>query len=373
MLRLVVLFLLLLVGGCMQRTIVLSGGYMEPEGSAVLSLQKGKKRKVLTTDPDIVELMAGKIKAPVRFRIINNTVDTIPDFMYQIHRICSLEVINTNIDYFPEQIGTLTDLQFLRYDMSRFKQLPINIGNLSRLKTLSLSGDELEELPSTIKQLKQLESLDISDNKFESIPKVIGELPKLKRLVIGFLPIQELSDTSVVWTINSLEELSIRGGYLEQFSPRINALHQLKKLELEYNSVGNQQLQQLHPDSLPFLKELNINRTALTSFPIHLCHFKNLTHLEVGENEIKHISNSLEDFSSLEVLILKKNPIKSLPATLGQLQYLKCLDIRGTKIQKLPPSFKKLKKLQSVYLSEGQEYIKQQIQQHFPNCEVGIY
>jgi Leucine-rich repeat (LRR) protein len=82
--------------------------------------------------------------------------------------------------------------------------------------------------------------------------------------------------------------------------------------------------------------------------------FRSLEFLEVSENQIKSIPETIGELKSLKSLDLSGNQIRVLPETIGQLENLEGLWIGKNCLSALPESFSKLKALKYLDLSENQ-------------------
>ena len=184
----------------------------------------------------------------------------------------------------------------LGLDGSDLESISAIILNLSNLKYLSLKNNQLTELPSFINNIETLELLDLTKNYIKKIPP-LSNLSMLYHLI--------LKD-------NQLDSLPVL--------PR-----NLQSLNLRWNRIKS-----LDSSLPPSLKRLNIAQNGL--FELH---------------------DSLGSLIELEELNLYGNNIHTLPNSIGLLQKLKSLVIRINKLEFIPKSLEKVSSLEFLDLEEN--------------------
>ncbi|KAF3453338.1 hypothetical protein FNV43_RR03778 [Rhamnella rubrinervis] len=242
----------------------------------------------------------------------------------------------------PHSFSNLGQLTILCLSQNRFTgQIPDIFGNLSELAGLSLSSNYLEgKLPQSIFNLTQLYHLELSDNRFEGpVPSKLTGLPSLIHL--------DLSNNSLNGTlpdfvnVSSLEILLLQSNKFSGIIPRsiielmnltelnlssnnlsgvlelnmFSKLQNLTKLTLSYNSQLSTS-NTINPNhSLPLLGEFYLSSCNISDFPLFLKALKNLTVLDISNNQIQgNVPNWLFDVGrdSLIYLNLSLNMLTSL-------------------------------------------------------------
>lgn len=132
---------------------------------------------------------------------------------------------------------------------------------------------------------------------------------------------------------------------IRKLSLRIGELIYLENLNLADNTL----------DSLPEsiggcsqLKVLNLANNDIRDLPWGLCRLKNLEHLDLRYNEIRIFPTCIDNCLKIKYLHLWGNRLESLPAEVGNLPELKELYLKGNRLTSLPISLTKSKSI--VYL-----------------------
>uniref|UniRef100_A0A8C5PHC6 Leucine rich repeat protein 1 n=1 Tax=Leptobrachium leishanense TaxID=445787 RepID=A0A8C5PHC6_9ANUR len=150
----------------------------------------------------------------------------------------------------------------------------------------------------------------------------------------------------------SLEHLQVSYCKLARVDMRMLCLKRLQKLDLSDNHI--KKLPQTIGD-LVQLQELSLNHNHLESFNASLCSSawsKTLKSLDLSENKLKALPVQFGQLRELIHLKLHDNQLVQLPFTIGQLSKLRSLTASKNKIPYIPSSFKMLT-LDSLDLSEN--------------------
>jgi Leucine-rich repeat (LRR) protein len=100
-------------------------------------------------------------------------------------RILNSDIVDLNskgITNIPNEIYKLKKIKSLNLDSNKIKKLPENIGKLQKLEKLSLANNQLKQIPSSIVKILNLSYLDLSNNDLESLPDNIDKLKCLSLL-----------------------------------------------------------------------------------------------------------------------------------------------------------------------------------------------
>ena len=84
----------------------------------------------------------------------------------------------------------------------------------------------------------------------------------------------------------------------------------------------------------PHVKALDFSDLSLEDLPDPI-KLKHLTELNLGNNLLKELSESIGDLINLTHLYLNNNDLTSLPATFKHLEKLQVLDVRSNKLKRL--------------------------------------
>ena len=83
------------------------------------------------------------------------------------------------ITVIPNEIYKLKKLKSLNLDSNKIKKIPESIGKLHKLEKLSLANNQIKQIPSSITKILNLGYLDLSNNNLESLPDNIDKLKSL--------------------------------------------------------------------------------------------------------------------------------------------------------------------------------------------------
>jgi len=183
------------------------------------------------------------------------------------------------------------------------------------LKELYLINNHLKDDLSLISNFRHLEKFYSINNKLT------------KNLSIDFFKLKKLSF------------IEIQGSEIEVINDPIFQLQNLETLKLYYNkikifTIGNSKI-----------KYLTLKNNSLTELTDKIGNLSSLKFLDLSDNNLKALPNSITSLSRLDTLKLEKNYLTSLPNDIGNLKNLKLIDIEQNILTSLPISFSKLSKL----------------------------
>jgi len=148
----------------------------------------------------------------------------------------------------------------------------------------------------------------------------------------------------------SLQNLSICGIRLARIDSRVMKLYNLVSLDLSNNEITTL------PESLGDMKtlmEFTITGNLLTSLPRSFCCgplTKSLRLLNLSENKIQILPNYFCSLKALVTLNVRRNMMRALPPSIGKLSNLKHFDASGNNFKVLPGGFSSLR-LDSLEIS----------------------
>ncbi|KAM9851319.1 leucine-rich repeat-containing protein 58-like [Aulostomus maculatus] len=122
-------------------------------------------------------------------------------------------------------------------------------------------------------------------------------------------------------------------------------------LDLSRTSMNNFDTEGFGDEKRRDTKQLYLNYNRLPSLPSSLSCFFNLEFLDISNNELSTICESISRLSKLRTLIAKNNRLDefSLPKEFGSLQ-LEVLNLSGNRFEEIPLQCTKLTRLQSLSL-----------------------
>lgn len=123
-----------------------------------------------------------------RLDLSKNWFDELPD-LSTLTSLKSLECSGYTVDEsetrflynIPASIGNLTQLEYFDIAIQRVRSLPDEIYNLRNLRTLNINDNKIESLSEAIGQLTMLSDLFVSYNRLTCLPDSITNLEQLRR------------------------------------------------------------------------------------------------------------------------------------------------------------------------------------------------
>lgn len=273
-----------------------------------------------------------------------------------------LNLSELDLSSIPDEVWDLRWLQSLNLLYNRISSIPEEIGRLKRLKLLGMSFNRISSIPECIMKAKNLETLYMSNNRLSSIPAMISELKELKKLNLSGNMIESIPGE--MGELNSLQDLNLSGNSITSIPEGIAGLGSLKKLNLSNNRLSS------IPEEIGELKnlyELNLNGNNIIYTPEQMGRLKKLYRLDLSNNRLKSVPEEVTALINLTKLDLSKNLIESVPEEIGKLTNLKELYLADNQIATIPPEI----------IKEGVEaivnYLKQTREQGtLPNNEAKI-
>lgn len=205
---------------------------------------------------------------------------------------------------------------------------------------------------SALSELKQINTLSFSDCDIDSSNQIFNRISKLKKLKT--LAILYIRDSTQV--INGIEDISALKALTISYLPSlvknneqliaINKLKNLEELKLGGKLTG-------FPDifnGLNHLKHVNIAENALTTLPQSLFNLPQLEYLNASGNKIRELPKQFA-CKNLRVLDLSYNKLVSLPADMMRLQHLEKIDLTNNNLTTLPAGWQNLRSLKDLKLT----------------------
>ena len=103
--------------------------------------------------------------------------------------------------------------------------------------------------------------------------------------------------------------------------------------------------------NLNSLKFLDLNNNQLTTIPESIGNLKSLHTLNLHENQLTTLPESIGNLISLRSINISKNKLTTLPKSIGNLKSLQLLNLRNNELTILPERVGNLSSLQELYLS----------------------
>ncbi|KAK8837741.1 hypothetical protein M9Y10_036276 [Tritrichomonas musculus] len=222
----------------------------------------------------------------------------------------------------PENLNELIVIDLSRNQMKSL--MPINVSKAlmtySNLKTLYLSDNQLTNFNDFFES-KSIETLDLLQNRFSEFPNnFFVKLPNLKTLYFdcNFLKVfpKQQSETlsSLTMSLNNIESIELSSIVFSQ----------LASLDLSKNKI--QKIPKDFSKSFPILHDINLSNNFISELPGFNGNesiFPNsLKEINLSNNSIEKITNSITSLQNLTVLNIQNNKIKTVPQLPQSIQKL---------------------------------------------------
>ena len=136
-----------------------------------------------------------------------------------------------------------------------------------------------------------------------------NEISELKEDAFPDVPNSEIPPGGI---FHGLEVMDLRGNQLRTLPPGLSALRKLTTLNLSRNQIGNEALEVI--SYIPTLRELRLGNNSLTGgLPDILGELKALEILDLHDNSIEDIPQTIKSMSKLKVLNVAGNKLTAIP------------------------------------------------------------
>lgn len=245
----------------------------------------------------------------------------------------------------PEEIA-IPNLRVLNLKGNYIRTVPEAFCSLDKLVFLDLSENRIDSIPLTFGKLQGLYWLDLSHNKLRNVPESFQSLQTLNTLWLDDNCIQSLPRLG----LHGLEFLSLSHNFLTSLTVSGSFQASLKHLNVSDNQIA---FVDESIGAFRNLERLLLDNNRLLSLSESIGSCTKLTDLNVGNNKLKTLPNSIGSLSSLEHLWADHNQIAALPNTIGQLQALQSVGFSHNLLVELPQSFGNLIAADSIHLDHN--------------------
>ncbi|XP_060063340.1 protein flightless-1 homolog [Ylistrum balloti] len=280
-------------------------------------------------------------------------------------------------DYFPCQVGDMSGLRWLRLNKTNLKEMPEEISKLKKLEHLTIMHNELEGLGNSLGSLPALRTLncrhnelkddgipgkifhhedlsvvDLSHNKLVEVPPELENATNVIVLNLSHNQIEMIPNQLFI-NLTDIFFLDLSNNLFETLPPQMRRLTNLQTLILNNNPLVHAQLRQL--PALLSLQTLHMRDTqrTLANFPSGLDTLTNLQDVDLSNNDLPRVPETLYKVSSLKRLNLSGNQITELSLVIDTWIHLETLNLSRNKLTALPSSLHKLASLKKLYLNSN--------------------
>lgn len=294
-----------------------------------------------------------------------------------LFEIFSILIIEDHSKLFDEAIYSSYSFDFIQdLEKTDFGYVVDN----DKVIGLTLKGFGLHKIPEGIKYFKKLQYLDLQDNYISEIPTWVVEIPNLIYLNLKRNNLSSISlslsekEKKIKLNIsqNPIRRVSeaIYNSYYEEYMKKA-AIHESdakalsiisyifgKKLSIywkeESNYIENRSNYFEINDEGRVVSLIlnNLDYSIMTDFPQEIVALEKLERLQISTGyNLANLANNLSELKNLTYLNLKDNNLRSIPEELFKIESLKELILSGNLIEVISDSIRKLENLNNLDLS----------------------
>jgi hypothetical protein len=112
-----------------------------------------------------------------------NPFTTLPDVLWELENLESLELLGTKLFDIPPDIARLTKLRSLDIgNMKNMKEIPASVCALDKLESLRIGNGSIRKVPAAIVNMTSLRELELQSTSVSSLPAGMASMPNLKQV-----------------------------------------------------------------------------------------------------------------------------------------------------------------------------------------------
>ncbi|XP_066268040.1 malignant fibrous histiocytoma-amplified sequence 1 homolog [Branchiostoma lanceolatum] len=312
--------------------------------------RKHTGNRCLTIFPEI-----GQFKQLKKVEILDTKLDDDSLLnLFQCTSIRSLTLSECHIESVPISLVKLKDLENLDLSDNKIEEIPPEILEMKNLKTLVCRHNKIKTLPqlNMTKVSKTIEKIDLCDNEICEVPAAFLMMPTLKAL---YLDSNKITTFSTGWDPNKLSttllDIDLRNNELDHIPQVLCLLPSLTTLVLKKNKIGT-----ISKDvkSCKKLELLNISANMLKELPSHLFCLPKLIMIDASNNQITSVSALRKgDSSVVAVIFLVENGLSDFPEALIDMETLRNVDLSNNEIKVIPQTIMAMTKDVTLKLQDN--------------------
>lgn len=229
--------------------------------------------------------------------------------------------IYKDIDSLPKDLDSVYRLNLSEQQLT---EIPEIVSKLTNLQELNLSENHISNL-NGFENLNNLQTLNIGMNDFKTFPIEITKYKNLKILHLWWNDIKTIPD-EFFSNNTQIEELDMTSMFEFDFKSNLDKVHSfknLKRLNLGNNQIPHLTIQFDKLEKLEVFGYIRQDSINLKELCFKLTNCKKLKTLHFSVNNIKTLPNEILLLESLEELNLFQNKIKVLPSDIVKMKNLK--------------------------------------------------
>lgn len=241
--------------------------------------------------------------------------------------------IYNDINSLPKDLDSVYRLDLSEQQLTKIPEI---VSKLTNLQELNLSQNNLSNL-NGFENLSNLQVLNIGMNDFKTFPIEITKYKNLKILSLWWNDIKTFPNEFFIHN-TKIEELDMTSMFEFDFKSNLNKIHSFKNLK--HLNLGNNQIPHLtiqfdkleNLEVFGYIRQESINLKELC---LKLANCKKLKTVHFSDNNIKILPSEILLLESLEELNLFQNKIKVLPSDIVKMKNLKEITLIDNPIDEL--------------------------------------
>ena len=267
----------------------------------------------------------------------NNMLSTLPESMKNLSTLRNLDIRRNKFDSFPEVLLSLS-LRSINISGNQLKSIPMLEG-CQDLRVLDVSSNAIRDLAKFLPLKNELRTLNLSSNILQNIEDFLPNLSSLERLNLSNNIITQIPNS--IGELDSIEEIDLSANKISKIDSAFF------DLEVEIVDLSANSLKELNLYSLESLEELTLDENDFQELSIEDYFAPYLREFSCDGCSLKEFL--LPPSESLELLCYSSNEITKIPQKIGMYTKLTQLDIDENEIEELPDSLANLVYLQTFY------------------------
>lgn len=293
----------------------------------------------------------GKMAQLQELTIRDNAISFLPPSFANMTNLVKFNVVRNRLKELPENIGNMKQLQIFDLSSNELTLLPVSICDCTSLQLLNLDDNHLIRLPENLGFLPNLRSLSLNANRLTTIPFSLGYCKTLRTLsvtenVIVDPPMDEFAKglDTVRWYLRNRFMIDKHGMPPPMEYHAISVAHEITILKPELDETIHQKIVGAQKDGV-----LNLQLLGLKNIPAEVLQMKNLKRLKMDFNDYLDISQGLpEELHRLQGLSFRACQLPVLPQNLHIFERLTVLNLEENKLEWLPESLCEVMTLTSL-------------------------
>lgn len=297
----------------------------------------------------------------VRIDLSGHSLKEIPESFGLLTKLLVLNLSNNKLCSLPQSMKNLSNLSNLDMRRNNFTELPALLCHTS-LRSLNVSGNKIENI-SILRGCKNLRVLDISSNSLKNLDNTFEVENELRTLNLANNFLEDLSGLFTV--LANVQRINLNGNLIKEIPSSVANLVSLEEIEITDNilekideaffaldvekvTLTGNKLTSLHLHGLSSLEVLTLDENFLEDLSISDDFAPSLKEFSCDGCELKELL--LPPSTMLENLCYSSNEISEVPKEIGLYTKLTQLDIDENFIVNLPDTLANLLNLNILYV-----------------------